>query len=214
MITASAKDILQKVNRTNIPDKELANLHSLLQIIVEYTTEGQRWNVSQNHAKEAISLMSRTNFSSMYHTLLSRKERKLFRKIVRSNAILAELGLTRKSRFFKWGYSGRRGPTIHNWLASIYRRRRDLLSPPAGGSEAMGRFPVKTRPGKKDTKLVMFEARKTSHDQDRPAAQWVDFAEGVFEQAHLSRPRTGSTALIFNPNQCPTPKAKKRANSR
>ena len=188
-------------------DKDLVNLHSLLQIIVEYITEARLWNTDKTHlAKENISLMSRTNFSSMFQQLLRPDEQDLFKAIVKSDAVLNELGVTRKTLVFPSGFVGRKspGPTIYNWLVSIYKQDRDLLSSLGGDNRAMGRFPVETEKGKKDTNLVKFEARATSgYTQVRPVVEWVDFAEEVFKAAHTKRPRTGSTELIYEPKKCP-----------
>jgi hypothetical protein len=219
-ITGSAKKILQDANTKKLPDKDLVNLQNLLQIIVEYITEAQKWNTSNTHlAKENISLMSRTSFSSMFQVLLSKDEQKLFTTIVGSDAILKEMGVTRKTLVFPSGFVGHKspGPTIHQWLVSIHSQPRDLLSSLGGDNRAMGRFPVETEKDKKDTNLVKFEARATSgHLQERPAVDkkdvatgrvllggWVAFAEEVFKAAHTKRARTGSTELIYDPKKCP-----------
>jgi hypothetical protein len=206
-ITASAKKILDDANKAKVPDKDLVNLLSLLQVIIEHIKEARKWNKDKTKlAKENISLMSRTNFSSIYQVLLNRNERRLFKSIVKSNALLRELGVTRKDRVFPKGFVGRKspGPTIYEWLVSIYREDRDLLSSLGGDNRALGRFPVETKGGKKDTGLIKFEARSTvGHAQTRPVTAWLAFAKEVFEAAHTNRPRKGSTKLIFDPKKCP-----------
>jgi hypothetical protein len=212
-ITGSAKKVLAAANTAKIPDKDLVNLLSLLQIIVESITEARKWNIDEppskektHLAKENISLMSRTNFSSIYKQLLSKDEQKLFKAIVKSDGLLKELGVTRKDRVFPRGFKGYKspGPTIYAWLVSIYSQSRDLLSSLGGDNRAMGRFNVETAKGKKDTNLVKFEARATSgHVANRPLGGWVPFAEEVFKAAHTKRPRTGKTKLIYDPKKCP-----------
>lgn len=218
-ITDSAKKILKDANTAKIPDTHLMNLKSFLQVIIEHITEAQHWNLGKTKlAKENISLMSRTSLSSMYRELLSMDEKKLFKAIVKSDAILKEVGVTRKTLIFPSGFTGRKspGPKIHNWLVSIYSQDRDLLSSLGGDNRAMGRFPVETNE-KSPTKLVRFEARKTSgHVQDRPVVDkknargdvvlggWVGFAKEVFEAAHTKRsPKGSGTELVFEPMKCP-----------
>ena len=82
-IKGNAKTVVDDANTTKIPDKDLVNLLSFLQIIVEHITEAQKWNTNEpvgaergHLAKENISLMSRTNFASIYKQLLSKKERR------------------------------------------------------------------------------------------------------------------------------------------
>jgi len=217
-ITGDAKKILDDANSAKIPDKDLVNLNSLLQIIVEHIIVAQRSTLDKKHlAKEHLLLMSRTNFSSIFRTLLSKKERALFKKIVKTGGVLKELGVTRKTRVFPPGFVGRKspGPTIHKWLVSIHSKSRDLLSSLGGDNRAIGRFDVETKGGKKDTNLVKFEARGSAgHVQSRPAEDkkdvhgvvvlggWVAFAEEVFKAAHANRPRTGGTELRYDP-ACP-----------
>lgn len=218
LIAGSAEKILQAANTKKIPDKDLGNLRNFLQIIIEHITQARKWSRYYHKkgrkklAKEHISLMSRTNFSSIYRTLLSSKgqklskEQKLFIKIVKSNVIPKELGLKPKSRIFPKGFIGRKspGPKIREWLVSIYNEKRDLLSSLGGDNRALGRFNVDTTPGKKHTNLVKFEARATSgHTASRPVTEWVTFAKEVFKAAHANRPRTGSTELIYDPKKCP-----------
>jgi hypothetical protein len=217
-ITGSAKKILTAANMAKLPDKDLVNLHSLLQIIIETITEADYRNPAMQGklAKEHFPLMSRTNFSSIF-TLLSTDEQELFKEIVNSGGVLNELNVKRETLVFPLGFTGAKspGPTIHDWLVSIHTQKRDLLSSLGGDNRAMGRFDVDAIAGKKDTNLVKFEARATSgHDQNRPVVDtknaegvvvkgWVAFAEEVFKAAHTNRPRTGSTELIYDPEKCP-----------
>jgi hypothetical protein len=209
---ARADKILNDANTEGTPASEIANLRSFLQVVVNYVIRGQASDVGGEPAKAAFRLMARTNFASMYRSLLTEREQALFRRIVHTDAILNELGLTRESKFFKHGHGSvpaSEGFSVHAWLRSIHRQGekrsgRDLASPPAKGSQAMGRFNVETRPGKKDTGLVKFEVRgSVTHGGRRPASEWVKFAEDVFKSAATNRPRTGPTALEFNPADCP-----------
>ena len=210
-ITGNADNILRSVKPRKLPDKDVVNLRNFLQIIIEHLTSVKQHSnkpgYSKTHlAKEHIWLMSRTNFSSIYRTKLSKKERKLFKKIVKNNAIPKELGLEPKSRIFPKGFIGRKspGPKLREWLVSIYKKKRDLLSSLGGDNRALGRFNVETEREKKHTDLVKFEARATTgHNASRPVTKWVSFAEEVFKDAHDNRSRTGSTELVYNPEECP-----------
>lgn len=206
-IIGSAKKILQDANTKKIPDKDIVSLLNFLQIIFEHITEAQLWNKDKTHlAKENISLMSRTNFASMYQQLLSTDEQDMFKAIVKGDTILKEVGAIRKTLVFPAGFVGKKspGPTIYDWLVSVHKQDRDLLSSLGGDNRAMGRFLVEKEKGKKDTNLVKFEARATSgHTQVLPAVGWVKFAEEVFKAAHTNRSRTGSTELIYDPKKCP-----------
>lgn len=201
----SAQKILDKANTAKLPAADLVDLLGFLQIIVNYAFRGQNVDVSKSPAKFTFFLMARTSFSSMYRTLLSKEEKKLFNAIVTSDGILKELGLDRKSKFFKSGFKGQgKAITVYEWLVSIMNPGDDLLSPPAGGSQAMGRFDVETAKGKKDTGLVKFETRgSSSHTNNQAAKDWVAYAEKTFKAAHTNRPRTGDTELKYDPAKCP-----------
>jgi hypothetical protein len=212
-ITGNAANIVQDANnklKKKIPIKSLVNLNNFVQIIIEHISQARHWNKpgGSHLAKEYISLLSRTNFTSIYRTLLSNDERTLFRAIVKSGAIPNELRLKAKDRIFPHGFVGRRYQTltIQEWLTSITakKRKRDKLSSIGGDNRALGRFPVDTRKGKKHSNLVKFEVRSTAgHNQSRPASEWVAFAEEVFKAAATNRPRTDSTELIYDPKKCP-----------
>jgi hypothetical protein len=214
MIT-KAKKILADANTSSIPDKDLVNLLNFLLIIVQYVEAGQTNGVKDDLAKEAIWLMSRTNFASMYSELLSPSEKKLFETIVQTDGILkvmgplwagAHWGYTRMTPFFKDGFKyinarWRRKAfkdkplTIYNWLQSIIKpfgkrggEPADMLTLISGDSNAMGRYPVKTDKNNDEFHLVKFEARSTSgHNQFRPAKEWVKFVEEVFKEAEKKR---------------------------
>ena len=211
-VIKSADDILAAANTKSIPAAELVNLRSFLQIIINYIKRGQGkpggggskefWkgafaNVEGMPAKQAFVLMSRTDFSSMYRSPLSKKEKAFFKKIVSKDVILDQMGLDRKSRFFVKGYgtdAHHVGPTVHQWLAGIYKGK-DLLK---GLSGAMGRQGVERRKGKKDTGLVKFETRNTVKGAWKKAADWMDYAKALFWEAATNRPRDegkGGTGL-------------------
>jgi hypothetical protein len=82
--------------------------------------------------------------------------------------------------------------TVGGWLSSIInpRKDRDLLSPPHRGSESLGKFDVKTSGPEKG--LVIFEARVPRRSRDKTMNEWVEYAEEVFQQAALCRPRPGT----------------------
>ncbi|MCP4401366.1 MAG: DUF4157 domain-containing protein [bacterium] len=177
-----------------------------------------RWKVVKKPAKYAFLLMSRTSFSSIYSEILSMDEKKIFEEMVEENKILdainsinPKLKLSGKSRFFKHGHGGGRGPTIYSWLKSIIEPTRvkktdegkiktDLLSHPEGGSAAMGRFQVETELYKKDTNLVKFEMRAgptKAADGDKGSNGWEAYAESIFKNAAKNRNRPGSTRLVY-----------------
>lgn len=70
----------------------------LLQIIVNYIKRGQGGEASDRAgaladvkgkaSKQAFTWMSRTSFSSMYRSILRKREKRLFKKIVRKDEIL------------------------------------------------------------------------------------------------------------------------------
>jgi hypothetical protein len=210
VIVDTAQKILDAANSAKLDAAKLENLRAMLQIMVDYIQRGQAVDLKGKPSKFAFRLLSRTNFASMYKSLLSSKEQALFVKSVDKDLILNELGLDRKSPFFKSGYgtgTHQTGPTVYKWLRSIHQRSKDLLSPPAGGSAAMGRFPVK-RSGKHKN-LVRFETRATERKfkdpsikalpaatggflniRVQPASNWVAYAKELFEAAAVDRKRT------------------------
>jgi len=201
-VIESAQAILDAANAGGIPATELVNLRSFLQIIVNYIMRGQGGPASESAgafadvkdlpSKQAFTLMSRTNFASIYKELLSDKEKALYKKIVQSEEILKRLGLNQKSPFFIKGYGKRSGPgpTVHQWLVGIHQGK-DVLSARTGKglSAAMGKYDVETEKGKKDTGLVKFETRNTVLGAWRQAKDWVDYAEGLFKYAAENRKR-------------------------
>lgn len=216
---AKADELLAEANVDQVPVAELGNLRNFLMVVITYIQNGrQDWGYSERQAaKEYLSLMARTSFSSMYRELLSRREKRLFDGIVRRRAILDKMSLTRRSLFYAHGVHGPlRKLTVDAWLQSIPRKGRlragreeqrsqkDRLSLPAGGSAAMGRFDVETRPDEDDTMLVRFETRATIKGSSRRVEEWVPYAKERFRQAFLRRNRPGkSTDLEFEPADCP-----------
>lgn len=193
-----AKAVLDGANTAGMSATEVAKLRSFLQIIVNYIMRGQGGTESENAgafadvegmpAKQAFTLMSRTNFASMHKVLLTGKEKSLFEKIVKNDSLLKEMGLDRKSPFFIKGYGTKGhepGPTVHQWLAGIVKGV-DVLSARSGKglSAAMGRYNVETRKGKKDQWLVKFETRNTILGAvEIKAKDWVTYASKLFDQA-------------------------------
>jgi hypothetical protein len=249
----------QKAGKTRAATN-VDNLRGFLEVILNYILNGQDRPSRAGYVspvKARFRLMSRTNFSAMYSTILSKDEQALFRQIVKSDAIPQELGLAATDAFFPDGYWGHVGDlwalfqggkvvalasedkrTIHDcsqktktpgidaskcgtkardteitiaeWLNSIIKQKRDVLSPPPrGGSESMGKFDVRSTGGEKG--LVVFETRGETHrNRNQPADKWVDYAEDVFREAAACRARPGSgTEVIydgtkpFDPKKCP-----------
>ncbi|HEX3125993.1 MAG TPA: DUF4157 domain-containing protein [Thermoanaerobaculia bacterium] len=211
-VIANAEAILNKANTGAIDASRLVNLRNFLEIIVNYIKRGEGGpasdaagafeSVKDMPSKQAFTLMSRTNFASMYAKLLSPVEKKMFNSIVSGGIILTEMGLTTASPFFVEGYgtdSPQTGPTVHKWLKGI-TKGRDLLAHGTGPglSAAMGRYRVQTKAGQKDTKLVKFETRNrpvAAGGAFRDASDWVDFAHDLFKEAIRLRPRTDKTSL-------------------
>jgi hypothetical protein len=204
-VIASAQAILDKANTKKIDAAKLVNLLNFLEIVVNYIKRGTSIDLKGNPSKFAFALMSRTNFASMYKTLLSADEKKLFHSIVSSEIILKEMGLTDKSPLFIKGYgkdSPQKGPTVQQWLTGI-TQNKDLLAFGTGPglSNAMGRFEVNTKAGEKDTGLVKFETRDrpdAAGGRFRAAKDWVTYAQNLFKEAVRLRPRKkgkGETGL-------------------
>lgn len=204
-----AKAILDAANTGGIHATELGKLRSLLQIIVNYIMRGQGGQESADAgafadvegmpAKQAFTLMSRTNFASMHKVLLTDKEKRLFEKIVKNDSVLKEMGLDRKSPVFIKGYGTKHhepGPTVYQWLAGIVRGV-DLLSVQSvkSLSAAMGRYNVETRKGKKDRWMVKFETRNTILGAvEIEAKDWVKYASKLFDTA--SRRESDALGLL------------------
>lgn len=266
-VIKSAQNILDaavKASKKVKPGTKTDNLRSFLQMIVNYIERGQNivsGVTGSSPVKATFRLMHRTNFASVYKSLLSPDEQTLFKEIVKTKAIPLELGLAATDPFFKEGYWGHAGGmmalfqggkiialatedqnniydcttkkavkgtttginvskcgvkvagtniTVGGWLDSIVTQPKDLLSPPAGGSAAMGgEGNVKTKGESKD--LVRFETRGTvARSRTQPVDKWVDYAEEVFLEAATCRPRPGTgTGLnydggkTFDPAKCP-----------
>jgi Domain of unknown function (DUF4157) len=214
-----AENVFNSVNTAKVPTSNVLNLFSFLEMIAYYITRGQTVPRRGEIAKSAFRLMSRTSFSSIYDNLLSKTEQDLFKKIIKDKVFLNEFSIDTKTKFFIDGHGHDKhyeGPTVQNWLKSIIGTGSDLLSPPAGGSQAMGRFGVEKTAGKKDTDLVKFEARGSiTHGTSKlpsglrggemlaDAKNWVSFIEKIFKNSLLRRSRKGSTELKYDPKKCP-----------
>ena len=182
-----------------------ANLKSLLQMIVYYIVRGQGFSGKPKPSKFAFRLMSRTSFYSIYRSLLSKKERALFRKLVKWKTIPRTLGLGNSDRVMKRGHGSvsarsKANPKIGAWLKSIHAgggrhpdkpgKKTDLMSRPKRGSAAMGRFDVDTREGKKHSGLVRIEVRgskKHLGGNDQARSNWLPYLRKVFEHALAER---------------------------
>jgi hypothetical protein len=103
-IVAAAKKSNQQFATTNID-----NLRGFVEVIVDYILRGQEILSSAERVspvKARFRLMHRTNFSSMFNTILTKEEQALFRDIVNSNAIPRELKLQAADPLFVEGYWG------------------------------------------------------------------------------------------------------------
>ena len=187
-----------------IEPSRLGNLRGFVQLVATYLARGQLHAAEGRPAKFSFRLMARTDFASMYQSLLSAEERRIFRSLVdsRSDPILTELAplinaelstrgnpaiaFERSTRFFakEVGESARTvGPSVHAWLRGI-TKGKDLLSGEAI-SDAMGAKKVTTSPGDKDFRRAQFEIRGSVMPGgiDIPAAGWVAFAKKIFDSA-------------------------------
>lgn len=186
----------------------LPKLRNFLLIIVNYIERGEggpRAAAAQTYSdvkgeasKQAFLLMSRTDFASIYR-LLTRRERRIFRRLVGRNVIVDALGVKPDAFVYVKGYGKtghHRGPRVRRWLTGI-TKGRDLLSVKHGRgiSGAQGRFGVDRREGKKHTGLVQFEARGSQMGAFAKADDWVAYAKLRFWLAKYIRPRKGSTRL-------------------
>lgn len=203
-----------KLANPALNEANFANLKGFLQLVITYIFQGQRFDMTGQPAKTSFFLMARTDFASMYRTLLGADEKSLFKTLAgdprkaSDNPILAALqasvdtmraangmsavSLDRTTRFFTKGFGSKvhsAGPTIYAWLRSIVTKGskasgKDLLSV-GSVSDAMGARTVSARAGAKDYKQVRFEVRGTiAHGtNDRPAKDWLSFAEAIFQAA-------------------------------
>ena len=86
----SADDIVDRVSPKGKKTSILNNLRNFVMMIVNYIRRGQGGEASQKAgafadvagkpSKQAFTLMSRTDFASIYRRLLSKTERRLFTK--------------------------------------------------------------------------------------------------------------------------------------
>lgn len=193
-----------KVKNPKLNIHKYSNLKGFIQLITNYILRAQIIDMTGSVAKAAFSLMSRTNFASMYEELLSMEEKELFKTMLgdsknpNDNPILTELEgainpyrsvtLSRKSTFFytKAGTNPKTatfGPTIYKWLVGI-TNGQDLLKE-GGVSAAIGAKKVETTHGDKDFKLAQFEVRGSVAfgGNDQPVANWMNYIKQVFEAA-------------------------------
>jgi len=181
-------------------NKKFNSLRNFLLMVLHYIKMGGENPVKGKPAKFALRLMSRTDFGSIYKSLLSKRERALFARMVhdKANGILPMLGLDKKTPFFVQGHGGRNSPnpTVFNWLKGI-TKGKDLLKG-KGFSAAMGRFRVE-KETKKHKGLVRYETRRTTGNSEK-ASGWKSHAFALFLSAIRRRfrdPGKGKTGLKF-----------------
>lgn len=89
--------------------------------------------------------------------------------------------------------------TVGKWLTSIVSRKKDLLSHPASGSESMGKLQVARKGEEKGLAIIETRGYQSRPTRSQPVTKWLDFAEDVFQQAAMCRPRPGTgTELIYD----------------
>jgi hypothetical protein len=117
-----AQDILNAASAASKSVKAGANLDNLrgfLQIILNYVRRGQHvlWDKTDpDVVKATFRLMMRVDFSSVFRDVLSADEKKLFKEIVKSDAIPKAVGIAASDPFFKTGYWGDLGGGIHGFF--------------------------------------------------------------------------------------------------
>ena len=94
--------------------RKYPRLYGFIQSIVCYIASAQYYDTSESKspapAKAHFSFMSRRSFQSMYKKLLTKKEKLLFKTIVKNNIIPRILILPANSEFFAHGYWGHFDP--------------------------------------------------------------------------------------------------------
>ncbi len=73
----------------NIKREDMKNLESFLLMIANYLLRGQKVTIKGSPSKFAFSLLSRTSFYSIYHSLLSSNEKLLFQHLVNANKFIS-----------------------------------------------------------------------------------------------------------------------------
>jgi hypothetical protein len=205
-------DVVGNVNRImNSYNTRLSGLKNLLLMVVYYIKVGGSpfRSVKGKPAKFAFPLMSRTNFGSIYMSLLE-DEKILFKDMVENKAhgILSIIGVEGNRQLLIEGHAGGKGPRIYQWLKGI-TKGKDLLSAkdlaardlaagrkPQRISAAMGKFRVEKETGRQKG-LIRFEAR-ISKDNWQPASKWLEHASNLFDIAMRVRrrdPGKGKTGL-------------------
>jgi hypothetical protein len=195
---------------TNTNKADLLNLQGLLQIITNYLIRGQYTDKSTSPAKDLAQVMSRTSFYSMYHSILSEKERLLFQYMVQNNIITQALEAplnkflqdNKKSNtpetvapgfvegnalVYRKKHQKGAGPKIKEWLKSIihgYKRDDKPIDTDLLSPPETGSKAMGAH--KAEENLARFEVRYSKNllgGQDRRADEWVKYAEDLFKWA-------------------------------
>ncbi|NUT54613.1 MAG: hypothetical protein HOQ03_01340 [Thermoleophilia bacterium] len=196
---ANCADLVEDWFDTNVDEPQrYQRLMGLSALALSYIVSGASQKATQPYAKLIAPLLSRTSFSSMWQQL-SKLEKELFDpgnagggqggKATNFSDWLSDLAYEYASTYgtedpgtalYPHGFKSEstdkkvRGPDILDWLFSIVAPGpggRDMLSPPAQGSQSMGRFKARGP-------AAMVELRRLP--KNLPATSWSPFAVHVF----------------------------------
>lgn len=203
-VTSSNRAFLEKYNPSKAPVGEGPfskmfremkfrfshfKLYNLLLMIDLLIQNGQDKTTTPGTVKYAFTLMSRTNFGSMFKSM-SKEEQALFTKMVldKKSGFLAKMGVSSSTKVFAVRGPKDFNPTIYNWLVGI-TKGKDILSVQTSTSlpAAMGRFNIEDEKGKHKG-LIRYEARKVSGNS-ADAVNWEKYAFDQFKAAMENRKR-------------------------
>lgn len=169
-----------------ISHPKLYNLLLMIDLVIQ---DGQNKKTPPGTVKYAFTLMSRTNFGSMFKSM-SKAEQQLFTKMVldKKNGFLPKMGVSSSTKVFAVRDAKDFNPTIYNWLVGI-TKGKDILSVQTSTSlpAAMGRFNIEDEKGKHKG-LIRYEARKVGGNS-ADAINWEKYAFKQFKAAMDNRSR-------------------------
>ncbi len=185
---------------------EYANLKGFLQLIANYIWRGYRSSQRGEASKATFRILARSDFASMYRTILNKEEKELFKSFANnksssmdkfidkiSKTIGGNATMSKDMTFFRVPVGTKTsedGPIIEDWIKSMVEmgdkdKGKDTLSTWPNMSAAQGAKTVSDEAGDKDYKLAQFEMRGMKKDANDNvfAADWVKFVEERFKTA-------------------------------
>jgi hypothetical protein len=189
-VLKDAQDIINAASAASKSVKAGANLDNLrafLQIIMNYVRRGQRVvsdKTDPQVVKAKFRLMMRVDFSSVFRSILSADEKKLFREIVKSDAIPKMVGIAGSAPFFKNGYWGDLGGGTHGFFEG------GKVTAVAAADETVHDCSLKTKTKGVDSR----RCGATIAGTDITVASWL---KSIVAQPkdELSPPSQGSTSM-------------------